>query len=210
MKPCKIIIAEQHDLFREGVKYYLECNLPCVEVTAVSNTESLIEAVLKNSFNLVISGIDMKGRNGLFGLEQTKAIAADLPVMILSSYGEDVYGVRAIRSGASAYLCKTATSEEILAAVKMLLCGKKYITENLREMLVHSDSMEPFARLSNQEVEVLRLTALGNSSTEICERLSLAYSSIYSIRSKIVKALGMESINEFTQMAITKKLIRDI
>lgn len=193
MNPSTIIIADDHEVFKKGLQFYLNCNFPNATIITVSNSESLIKAVLKNKVDLVITDIDMEGRGGLYGLEHIKKIAPNIPVLVLSWYEEEVYGIRAIKTGASAYLCKTALPEEIIQAVTALLSGKKYFTENIRELLLENPVEEPLAVLSNQEFEVFKLTVFGYDVTRIAERLALAASTVKSTRSKILKTLRLNS-----------------
>jgi len=210
MKPCRIVIADDHEVFRKGLQFYLNCNFPGAEIVNVSSSEALIKAIIKNETDLVISDIDMEGRSGLCGLEQIKKIVPAIPVLILSWYDEEVYGMRAIRSGASAYLSKHAMPEEIVLAVTTLLGGKKYITESIREMLLDDVQNEPLHTLSNQELEVMKLTVFGYTIPRISERLTLAATTVISTRSKILRRLRLNSIAELTKFAIAKKMIRDI
>lgn len=210
MNSCSIVIADDHEVFKKGLQFYLHCNFPTATIVTVSNSESLIKAVIKNKVDLVITDIDMEGRGGLYGLEHIKKIAPTIPVLVLSWYEEEVYGIRAIRTGASAYLCKTAMPEEIMLAVTTLLSGKKYFTENIRELLLEDPGEEQLAILSNQEFEVFKLTVFGYDANRIAERLALAASTVKSTRSKIFKVLRLNSAAELTRLAMSKKLIRNV
>jgi len=210
MNPCRIVIADDHEIFRNGLQIYLNGKYPAAEIIHVNSCECLVVAIIKNEVNLVICDIDMGGRSGLCGLEQIKKITPSLPVLVLSWYDEHVYGTRAIKSGASAYLSKTAMPEEIMLAVTALLAGKKYITEHIREMLLDDAEKDLMTALSNQEFEVLKLTASGYSTSRIAERLTLTANTVTTTRSKILKLFRFNTIAELTRLAITKKLIREI
>jgi two-component system invasion response regulator UvrY len=102
----RIIVADDHSFVRLGLIQILKDEYPQAEIKEVGDGESLINAVMKEDWDLVISDLDMPGRSGLEALEQIKLIKPSLPVIILSIYAEDLYAVRALKAGAAGYLNK--------------------------------------------------------------------------------------------------------
>ena len=208
----KIILADDHSFIRVGLIQILKDEYPNVEITEVSNGESLINEISKNDFDLVISDLDMPGRSGLEALIQIKLIKPQLPVLILSIYSEDLYAIRALKAGASGYLNKNAAPYELITAIQRIEIGRKYITPELAEkLLVKMDSeKKPHEFLSNREFEIFKLLASGKTISQIAEMLSLALTTVSTHRSRILEKLSLTNNSELTRYAIANHIISDI
>jgi DNA-binding NarL/FixJ family response regulator len=211
MKITKIILADDHSFIRLGLMQILKDEYPDALVKEVSDGETLVKEVLQHDWDLVISDLDMQGRNGLDALEQIKAVKPELPVLILSIYPEDLYAVRVLKAGASGYLNKNSAPEELIVAIQRISLGKRYITPDIAEKLVNSKANgQPHELLSNREFEVFKLMALGKTITQIADMLSLALSTVSTHRSRIMEKLGLSTNSELTRYAITQHIISDI
>lgn len=211
MKITKIILADDHSFIRLGLMQILKDEYPDALVKEVSDGETLIKEVLQHDWDLVISDLDMQGRNGLDALEQIKAVKPELPVLILSIYPEDLYAVRVLKAGASGYLNKNSAPEELIVAIQRISLGKRYITPDIAEKLVNAKSNgQPHELLSNREFEIFKLMALGKTITQIADMLSLALSTVSTHRSRIMEKLGLSTNSELTRYAITQHIISDI
>ena len=211
MKIKRIILADDHSFIRLGLVQILRDEYPDAEIKQVGDGESLINEAIKNDWDLVISDLDMPGRNGLEALQQIKLIKPDLPVLILSIYPEDLYAVRVLKAGASGYLNKNSAPEELITAIQRIKLGKKYITPEIAERLVDLNTdKKPHEFLSNREFEIFKLLASGKTVTQIAEMLSLALTTISTNRSKIMDKLGLSNNSELTRYAIAHHIISDI
>ena len=208
----RIILADDHSFVRLGLIQILNDEYPSVEIKEVSDGESLIKEVIQNDWDLVISDLDMPGRNGLEALKQIKLIKPNLPVLILSIYTEDLYAVRVLKAGASGYMNKNAAPYELITAVKRILSGKKYITPEIAEKLLTNPdaTKKPHELLSNREFEIFKLLALGKTISQIAESLSLALTTVSTHRSKVMEKLGLSTNSELTRYAIAYHIISDI
>jgi len=208
----KIILADDHSFIRLGIIQILKDEYPSVEITEVSDGESLVKEVTLHEFDLVISDLDMPGRSGLEALEQIKLIKPGLPVLILSIYSEDLYGIRVLKAGAAGYLNKSAAPYELIAAIHRIKGGRKYITSELAEkLLLQIDkSKNPHELLTNREMEIFKLLAYGKTLTQIADSFSLALTTISTHRSRIMEKLDLSTNSELTRYAIAHKIISDI
>lgn len=208
----RIVLADDHSIIRVGLIQILKDEYPSIEITEVSDGESLIKEVSLHDFDMVITDLDMPGRNGLEALQQIKLIKPDLPVLILSIYNEDIYAIRALKAGASGYLNKNAAPYELIIAIQRILHGRKYITPEIAEKLLdHIDSdKEPHELLSNREFEIFKLLALGKTITQIADSLSLALTTVSTHRSRIMDKFNFTSNAELTRYAISHKIISDL
>jgi DNA-binding NarL/FixJ family response regulator len=208
----KVIIADDHSFIRMGLIQILKDEYPAIEITEVYNGETLIKEITRHDFDMVISDLDMPGRNGLEALEQIKLIKPYLPVLILSIFSEDLYAVRVLKAGASGYMNKNAAPYELITAIQRILMGRKYITPEIAEKLLVQMETEksPHELLSNREFEIFKLLAAGKTTTEIANMLSLALTTVSTHRSRILEKLSLKNNSELTRYAIANNIIRDI
>ncbi len=208
----RIILADDHSFIRLGLIQILKDEYPAVEIKEVSDGESLVKEVTLHDYDLVISDLDMPGRSGLEALEQIKLIKPNLPVLILSIYTEDLYAVRVLKAGASGYMNKNAAPYELITAIQRIGLGKKYITPEIAEkLLIHIDTgKKPHELLTNRELEIFKLLALGKTITQIADSLSLALTTISTHRSRIMDKLNLSTNSDLTRYAIAHHIISDI
>lgn len=208
----RIILADDHSFVRLGLVQILKDEYPTVEITQVGDGESLVKEVSLRDWDLVISDLDMPGRNGLEALQQIKLLKPDLPVLILSIYTEDLYAVRVLRAGASGYMNKNAAPEELITAVQRILMGRKYITPEIAEKLLMQSEINksPLEDLTNREFEIFKMLASGKTTTQIAEELFLALTTVSTYRHRIMEKLGLRTNSELTRYAIANHIISDI
>ncbi|HEY5371197.1 MAG TPA: response regulator transcription factor [Hanamia sp.] len=208
----RIILADDHSFVRLGLVQILKDEYPSTEIKQVSNGESLVKEVTLHDWDLVISDLDMPGRNGLEALQQIKLIRPALPVLILSIYSEDLYAVRALKAGASGYLNKNAAPEELIIAVERILAGRKYISPEIAEKLLMQSAANKNRHedLSNREFEIFKMLALGKTTTQIAEELFLALTTVSTHRHRIMEKLDLTTNSDLTRYAITHQIISDI
>lgn len=211
MKISRIILADDHSFIRLGLIQILKDEFPAATIKEVSDGETLIKEVILHDWDLVISDLDMQGRSGLEALEQIKATKPETPVLILSIYPEDLYAVRVLKAGASGYLNKNSAPEELIAAIRRISLGKKYITAEIAEKLIDSKyDGKPHESLSNREFEIFKLLAAGKTLSQIADMLSLALSTVSTHRSHIMDKLSLSTNAELTRYAIVQHIINDV
>lgn len=208
----RIILADDHSFVRLGLAQILKDEYPAAEIKQVGDGETLIQEVSLHDWDIVISDLDMPGRNGLEALQQIKIIKPELPVLILSIYTEDLYAVRVLKAGASGYMNKNAAPEELITAVQRILLGRKYITSEIAEKLLMQFEINksPHEELSNREFEIFKMLALGKTTTQIAEELFLALTTVSTHRHRIMEKLSLNTNSELTRYAIAHHIISDI
>jgi DNA-binding NarL/FixJ family response regulator len=207
----KILVADDHSVVRKGLKLILEEGFPGAEVVEVASAESIIEKVINQKWDVIISDLSMPGRSGLDALQQIKQINPKIPVLILSIHPEEQYALRVLKSGASGYLNKDMAPEELVKAVKKVMSGKRYITPTIAEKLAAIFDDEaikaPHETLSDREFVVLKQLASGKSVSEIAESLFLSVTTVSTYRTRIMHKMGLKNNTELTLYAIENKLI---
>ncbi len=133
----KILIADDHPIFREGLKQIILGEDDSVIVEEANNGHEVLKKVIKNNYDIIILDISMPpGRNGLEILEQLKAEHQNIHVLMLSMFSEQQYAVQAIKAGASGYLTKNGAARELNNAIHKILSGNMYISSAVAEQLV--------------------------------------------------------------------------
>jgi two-component system, NarL family, invasion response regulator UvrY len=207
----KILIADDHAIVREGLKQIVTEEHDMLVLGEADNANSLMELLQNQKYSIVVLDINMPGKSGLEALKDIKQFYPDLPVLILSMYNEELYGLRALKAGASGYLKKASAPNELVTAIRKIVAGQKYISQLLAEKLVDnlSDSKIGFLheKLSDREYQIMCNIATGKSAEEIADELSLSINTIYSYRNRILEKMSMKSNVELTQYVIQNKLI---
>lgn len=206
----RILIADDHELLRRGLKGILAEAFPKVVVGEAADAQQTLVAADKGHWDAVLLDINMPGRSGLEVLEDLRQRHPKVPVVMLSAFPERDYAIRAFKLGASAYVCKQGASSELLAALRKALGGGRYVTPTLAEALAATLAGEtpaaPHEQLSNRELEVLRRVASGKTLKEIAADLSLSEKTIGTYRSRLSRKLGLGTNVELTRYALQHRL----
>ena len=206
----KIIIADDHPLFRRGLKHALEETSDIEVIGEASNGDSLLSMIKSDNLDMVLLDISMPGKSGLDLLKQLKSEHSKLPILILSVYPEEQYAVRFIKAGASGYLTKESAAEKLAEAIRKIAAGGKYASTAVIEKLAFdfSDSEKPLHEtLSDREYQVFGMIAVGKSLTEIGVDLSLSVKTISTHRTRILEKMKMKKNAELIHYAITRNLL---
>ncbi|HUB62619.1 MAG TPA: response regulator transcription factor [Puia sp.] len=208
----RILIADDHTVVRKGLKQILLEEFPTAEITETADAATLFMKVLREDWDIVITDISMPDKSGLEVLQQIRRDYPRLPVLILSAHSEDQYAIRALKAGASGYLCKDSASEELVTAIRRILLGKKYITASLAEKLAfHLDQEDgnrpPHEHLSDREFEVMKFLASGKVVSEIASQLCLSVTTISTYRARILTKMNLKTNYDLTRYAMENKLL---
>ncbi len=207
----RILVADDHAIVRKGLKQIIAETSDMVVADEASTGQEVLSKVRNDSYDLVLLDISMPGRSGLDILRELKAEKPKLPVLILSMHPEEQYAVRVLKSGASGYLTKESAPDELVAAIRKVSLGKKYVTPSLAEKLAFDleiDAEKPLhENLSDREYQVMCLIASGKAVGEIAEKLALSVKTVSTYRSRILEKMHMKNNAELTHYAIQNKLV---
>lgn len=206
-----ILIADDHAVVRRGLRDILAEAFPEANIAEAGDSGQATQLLLKQAFDLVVLDINMPGRSGLEVLEEARRLRPETPVLVLSVYAEEAFAIRAFKLGAAGYLNKQSAPEELVAAVKRVLAGGKYVTavlaERLAAMLGAEIEQAPHETLSNRELQVLRLIATGKTLKEIAAELSLSEKTVATYRVRITDKLGLSTNVELARYALQHRLV---
>lgn len=209
VKTRSVLVVDDHPVFRHGLCLFLE-QLPEVVVCGeASNAQSALEHMRRLRPDIVIMDICMPGMNGIELVKHMLAEQPKLLILMLSSYDESLYALRALRAGSKGYVTKQQVMEQILEALKKIMDGGIYVSPEFREKLVFKaisgstgDDASPVDKLSDREMEVLQLFGQGKTTREISETLRLSTKTVETHRSHIKEKLGFGSAEELMRFAV--------
>jgi two-component system, NarL family, invasion response regulator UvrY len=208
----RILISDDHAIVREGIKQILADTDDLVVAGEATNGHEVIEHVRREDWDMVLLDLAMPGKDGLETLKEIKREKPKLPVLVLSIYPEEQYAVRALKAGASGYLTKESAPEELIAAIRKVSQGGKYISASLAEKLASHlgvDVEKPVHEiLSDREYKVMLLIASGKTVTEIADEMCLSVKTVSTYRMRALSKMGMKNNSEFTYYAIKHGLIK--
>jgi DNA-binding NarL/FixJ family response regulator len=211
----KIVIVDDHDLFREGIRAILEKDPSFSIVGEAGEGQEAIRLVNEVLPDVVLVDISLPG--GIGGLEAAEVMVADHPdikIIILTQYESREYIKRAIRIGAHGYLLKRSVSGQLKEAIRAVQSGKRYLhpvaAEELVDMVTTDRKLEEddYERLTRREKQVFKLLAEGKTSREIAKHLTISLKTAITHRSNLMAKLGMHSRAELIKYAVRRGIIQ--
>ena len=208
----KVLIADDHDIVRQGIRTIISDVSDMSVVGEAENGNEVLKKSQELDVDVVIMDYDMPDRNGLDTLIELKAMSPKLPVIILSMFPEDHYGVRFLKAGASGYLGKSNVTQQLVEAIRRVINGHKYISPNLADKLVselNKDSEGPLhENLTDREFQVFHFIASGKRLKAIAEELHLSINTVSTYRSRILDKMEMKNNSDLIRYAIENSLIK--
>lgn len=207
----KILIVDDHEVVRDGVKRLLEeqsGNITCGEA---GSPDEAVMMILGDDWDVVVLDLSFAGKSGLEVLKVLKQNRPRLPVLVLTMHSEEQYARRAFRAGAAGFITKDSPRAELFKAIHKVMEGGKYFSPALAERLVvdleRGVDRPPDETLSDREFQVMRLIASGKTLSEIASLLSLSDKTISTYRARLMEKMGMRTNAELTHYAIQNKLV---
>ena len=205
MKRPRIILADDHKIFAEGLKRLLE---PDYEVVAiVEDGEELVATAAQLPADLILADISMPGLNGIEAARQIIESNRDAKVILLTMHDDVIYATTALDEGVRGYILKQAEPRELLVAIKEVLKGSVYVSPTLASKILSSRRMgdsnqPPTSRLQPRQREILRLLVEGKTAKEIAAHLHLTPKTIEYHKSRIMLKLNVQTSAQLIQYAV--------
>ena len=207
----RVLIADDHTLFREGLKKIIAGTSDIVVAGEASTGNDVLARLKETSFDVLVLDISMPGKDGLEVLKEVRARYLRLPILMLSMFSEEQYATRVLKAGASGYLTKESAPDVLITAVRKAARGERYVSPSLAEKLASGLTedlrKQPHERLSDREYQIMRLIASGKRMKEIAHLLSLGPTTISTYRARILEKMGMASNAELTLYASQNNLL---
>ncbi|WP_333666963.1 response regulator transcription factor [Flavobacterium sp.] len=192
------LIVDDHSIVRQGVSLLIKELFLNAKIHQAGNFKDTLKILRETKVDLLILDINFPDGNSLNILAEIKNIQSDIKILIFSGYDEDIYGLRYINAGASGYLNKGSSEDEMKQAIKSMMISGKYITQNIKDRILDSyiskKPINPLEQLSNREVEVARLLIKGYGNMEIAELLQVKKSTVSTFKNRIFEKLGITNL----------------
>jgi DNA-binding NarL/FixJ family response regulator len=207
----EILVVDDHLVVREGLKRILQEAEGCVVAAEAANVSEALTWLRKRPFDLVLLDISLPEKTGFELLETIKKELPRLPVLVLSAYRDDHYAVRAFKQGADGFLNKESASDSLIAAIRKVAAGGKYLTPALAERIALEISVRDdgpvHETLSHREFEVLKMIARGASLKHVGERLHISPKTVTTYRARIIEKTGLGNNAELTRYMLENNLL---
>ncbi|MFB6232588.1 MAG: response regulator [Salinibacter sp.] len=205
-----IFLVDDHPLLRKGLARTIEAEADLNVVGQVDTAEEALQEVEEAEPDLAIVDISLPGMSGMELIKRLQSRAPDVQILVVSRHDETLYAERCIRAGARGYVMKQEASDDVVSAIRKILNGRIFVSEEINERLLQSMAeggreritQSPLEVLSDRELEVFELTGKGASTREIADRLHLSVKTVESYRARIKKKLNFDSANELMQHAV--------
>lgn len=215
MSRIKLLIVDDHAMFREGLKALLEPHADFEIVGEAANGEEAVQKTRELIPQVVLMDIGMAGSNGLQATWQIKKDFPQVEILALTIHDTEEYFFEILKAGASGYVLKEAPSTELFTAIKDVAQGKAHICSAMTRKLLDDylrrvksgEERKSYGILSNRERDVVRLIAQGNTNQEIAQILSISISSIQTYRSRVMEKLKLHNRSQLILYALQHGLI---
>lgn len=209
MSKIKIIVVDDHQLFREGIISLLSKKEDLDIVGEAPSAEELFGLLESQSVNIVLIDITMPGMNGLDVIESAREKYPEVKFIVLTMHAEGQYVVKAVRNGAFGYLIKNADENELITAIKNVANGKKYFNSEISQLMIGNMAIEgeSHKKLSDREMEVLTLVSEGQTTKEIADQLFVSARTVETHRVNMMKKLKVQNTAELIKKAAHLNLI---
>jgi DNA-binding NarL/FixJ family response regulator len=205
----RILVVDDHPIVREGLADLINKEKDIEVCGCAENIPQTIKAIKELDPDVVTVDISLEDASGLELIKDIKIQFPGLPVLALSMHPESFYAERAVRAGAKGYITKQEATKNVITAIRKVLSGGLYLSEQMKEKLLHSlvgDSesdaaVSPIDRLADRELEVFSLLGQGRATRQIAEQLCLSVKTIETYRSRIKEKLSLSSGSELLQCA---------
>ena len=205
----RVVLADDHAIMRAGLRRLLEGEAGCEVVAEAGTVEDTLRYTAGHKPDILVLDLSMPDRPSLPAIPEVLEASPDTRIVVLTMQVEPAFAREALRAGATGYVLKEAADEELIAAVKAAVAGRRYLNPHLAARVALEESREsgPPDGLSEREVEVLKLIALGFTNAEIAEKLYLSIRTVETHRSHIQQKVRLTKRSELVRYALDKRLL---
>lgn len=207
----RILLADDHAVLRDGLRALLDAEHGFEVVACVADGHAAVAAALELQPHVAVMDIRMPGLNGIEATRLLRERSASLRVLMLSMHGSSEHVYRAFEAGADGYLLKESAGTEVVAAVRAVAAGRRYMSRPVADAFApgvgSARGGSPLERLSGRERELLQLLAEGQGNAEIARRLALSVKTVETYRSRLLAKLGLQDIAALVRFALDHGVI---
>jgi two-component system invasion response regulator UvrY len=211
----RTLIADDHDILRAGLKHILQDSGDIAVAGEAKDGFEALARVREGGWDAVVLDLTMPGKGGIELIKQIKGEFPKLPILVLSMHKEDIYAVRALKAGASGYLCKDNAETLLIPAIRKVAAGGLFINQAVAEklamdMLARTGDTASHLQLTDREYEVFFLIARGLGVTDIGKKLNLSVKTVSTHKTRILEKMNLANTAELIRYAIRHRLIDEV
>ncbi len=206
-RPLRIVIADDHSVVRRGLRQLLEDEVGLEVVAEAEDVDGARRYVRGHKPDVLVLDLNMPGGSSLDAIPEIRAEAPDTQIVVLTMQNEPAYARQALASGVMGYVLKEAADEELVEAVRRAADGDTYLNPRLGARVAAEPPPGPPDGLTEREVEVLRMIALGHTNAEIATELYLSVRTVETHRAHIQQKLRVGSRSELVRYALEHGLV---
>jgi DNA-binding NarL/FixJ family response regulator len=215
MKKVKLLVADDHKIFRQGIKKLLEEESDLQVVGEAADGREAIKKATELKPDVILMDIAMANLNGLQATRQIKKVLPDTKVIMVTMHKNEEYVLQSFQAGASGYILKEGAVEELVSAIRTIHQDKSFLSPTISKTLIDAylRKMEtgktetPFDLLTDREREVLQLIAEGYTNREVAKALFISVKTVEAHRAHIMQKLNIHDIAKLVKYAIQKGLV---
>lgn len=192
------LVADDHSVVRQGVSLIIKELFLNAVIYKAGNFKDTFEILKEVTIDVLILDVNFPDGNSINIISEIKAIQPDIKILIFSAYDENIYAMRYLNAGASGYLNKETSEDEMKNAINTLIASGKYITQNVKDRILDSyisnKPTNPLDLLSNREIEVAQLLIKGHGNLEIIELLNIKKTTVSTYKNRIFEKLEIDNL----------------
>jgi DNA-binding NarL/FixJ family response regulator len=212
---CRIVIAEDHRILREGLRSLLSSSSDFEVVGEAEDGREAIRCVEKLKPDLILTDLSMPRMNGMEAIREIKKQSPKTKILVLTVHKTEEYILATLKAGADGYLLKDSTHTELMMAVKSVMSGRHYISPGVSEKVIEGyiegrKTLKPrtsWETLTQREREILKLIAEGYRNKEIADDLCISVKTVEKHRANLMEKLNLHNVQALTAFAIGKGLV---
>jgi len=215
MKKIRIVLADDHQLFRKGLRVLLEQQPDFTVVAEAKDGREAVAAVQSMKPDVLVVDIGMQNLNGIEAARQLTESHLNVAIVILSMHSDESYVLRALKAGAKGYLLKDSAEEDLIRAIHAVTGGKSFFSPAVSKVLLddymrklqRSGAEDAYDLLTPREREILQLVVEGKSNKDVANMLNLSVYTVETHRSNIMEKLNVKGVPELVLYAVRKGII---
>lgn len=215
MNSVNVLLVDDHELFRSGIKAILQNKRSSLVVEEAASGEEAIDKVRKCLPDLVLMDVHMPGMGGMEATRRLKRMYPELPIIAVTVLNDDPFPSKLLDAGARGFVTKGDPADELFVAIDAVLKGKYHISRMVAQKLALSGFIgeaenSPLAQLSPREMQTMLMIAQGKTNGEISDFMCLSPKTISTFRTRLLEKLGVSNDVEMTHLALRYKLIEPL
>ena len=210
-QPRSVLIVDDHPIVRQGLSQLINAEHDLMVCGDAATVDEAMQSLDSADPDVVIIDLSLADSDGLDLIKEIRNKTRQLPVLVLSMHDENMYAERLLSAGANGYIMKQAAADQLLTALRRVLAGGVYVSEDLGASMVErlagsegKQDSNPFERVINLELQVINLIGRGQTTREVAENLNLSGKTVESHRQRIKKKLNLQTSAQLVHFAVSR------